>query len=132
MIAVGEGYAQAIEHMLRQLKAARPELLVKKQGRWEGPMVIPDTGAIAIVFTSGKRGLVAMVSASPAADGMLYDMCEIRARFFRHTDAVLHVWPPVDEHVNDMATCLHLWCRLDGTRVVPDLRAVDPDGRRGV
>ena len=54
------------------------------------------------------------------------DMALIRRHFFRPESVAVQVFPPVAEHVNIHAHCLHLWERLDGPRLVPDLRRNDP------
>lgn len=40
---------------------------------------------------------------------------------------VLQVFPPKAEHVNLHPYCLHLWERLSGPRLVPDLRLTESD-----
>lgn len=44
---------------------------------------------------------------------------------------MVQVLAPKSEHFT-IAPVLHLWCRVDGARLVPDLRALAPDGTVGL
>jgi hypothetical protein len=54
------------------------------------------------------------------------DTCLVRRAMFRPTALVVAIFPPVDEYVNLHPHCLHLWQRLTGDRLIPDLRIPDP------
>lgn len=54
------------------------------------------------------------------------DTTSVRRAFFRPDSVVAQVFPPVSEYVNVHPNCLHLWERLDGPRLIPDLRIHDP------
>ena len=38
-----------------------------------------------------------------------YDLCLIKDIFWNEEEAVIHVFPPKSQHVNNMPNCLHLW-----------------------
>lgn len=46
----------------------------------------------------------------------------IREGMFRTGSVVVAVFPPVDEYINHHPRCLHLWERVTGPRLIPDLR----------
>jgi hypothetical protein len=58
----------------------------------------------------------------PKRDPTYADLLEVRRRFFREGDTVLHVFPPSSEHFSYHDHCLHLWTPIDGSRPIPDLR----------
>lgn len=119
---------------LAALLAARPELRRPLAGRCEGPRRSTDSPGCLRYRCGALDVLVSLQTAADETDWLhasfshscsipnYRDMCEIRTRFFRSTDVVVHVWPPVDEHYNRHPYCLHLWARLDGQRAIPDLR----------
>lgn len=53
-------------------------------------------------------------------------VAKVRRAFFLDEALVVQVSPPVAEHVDIHPYMLHLWQRLDGERLVPDLRGHDP------
>lgn len=60
------------------------------------------------------------------------DVFTVRRMFFRRDSLVLQLFPPMDEYVNLHHHTLHLWERLDGERLVPDVRRTETDGRVGI
>lgn len=74
-------------------------------------------------------GLLVVVDCSEKADGKFWthvsmshkhklpsyeDMCEVKSRFIGDDRRAIQVFAPTREHVNIMATCLHLWACEDG------------------
>jgi hypothetical protein len=51
-----------------------------------------------------------------------HDVAWVRKAFFRSEAVVVQVFPPEAEHVNIHPYTLHLWQRLGGERLIPDLR----------
>jgi hypothetical protein len=49
------------------------------------------------------------------------DMCLVKSVFIGENKKAIQVFAPIDEHVNIMSTCLHLWSCLDGDGL-PDFR----------
>lgn len=50
------------------------------------------------------------------------DVRRVREAMFRRSSVVVQVFPPRSEYVNLHAHVLHLWERLGGDRLIPDLR----------
>lgn len=46
----------------------------------------------------------------------------VRNVFFRPSVVVVAIFPPIDEYVNHHSRTLHLWERIEGDRLIPDLR----------
>lgn len=106
-----------------------------------GPIIDPRVGPP--VYRYGTLQIFATVQ--PAADESPWyhvsysrsdrvpdhdDTCLVRRVFFKPEALVLAVFPPTDEYVNHHQFCLHLWQRIGGARVVPDLRV--PGGSIGL
>ena len=113
----------------------RPELLVPRRGRWEGPLwhdrcpgAVFQRGPLSVIAspwdTTGEDAdLWLHVSVSHRVRTPTYEeLTDARDTLFRPTDTVLHVWPPRSEHFNLHPNCLHLWTPMDGSRPIPDLR----------
>lgn len=87
-----------------------------KKGKASGLRVIADV-------EPRKEGIWIHVSFSRRNRTPTYeDMTLIRKAFFPKDRVVAQVFPPTDEHVNVHQHCLHLWCRIDVDRWIPDLR----------
>lgn len=46
-------------------------------------------------------------------------MCKAKELFFKPNEAVIQIHPPVDEYVNNMSNCLHLWRANDKPMTLP-------------
>lgn len=46
-------------------------------------------------------------------------MCKVKELFFKPNEAVIQIHPPVDEYVNNMTNCLHLWRANDKPMLLP-------------
>lgn len=46
-------------------------------------------------------------------------MCKVKELFFKPDEAVIQIHPPVDEYVNNMSNCLHLWRANDKPMFLP-------------
>lgn len=134
-----------IDSLVCALRDMRPELLVECQGRWEGPLIRAaaqqglwwrgparllvcispwDAGTMTPEALNAPPAWLHVSVSTPERCPTYDELTEVRRRFFRPTDTVLHVWPPIDEHYSLHPYCLHLWARLDGGREIPDLRGV--------
>lgn len=120
-----------------QLRLIRPLLPDFKPSNLLGPIIDPRLGHPT--WRLGPLAIIATVQ--PASDESLWyhvsysladrcpthdETCAVRAAMFRPDALVVAVFPPVDEYVNHMPFCLHLWQRIGGERLIPDLRVSDP------
>lgn len=128
----------AKDHPARaQLRLIRPLLPDFKTRDLLGPIIDPRLDQPK--WTLGTLAILATVQ--PAADESLWyhvsysladrcpthdDTCAVRAAMFKPDALVVAVFPPVDEYVNHMPFCLHLWQRIGGERLIPDLRVYVP------
>lgn len=128
----------AKDHPARaQLRLIRPLLPDFKPAKLLGPIVDPRLDQPK--WTLGSMAILATVQ--PAADDSPWyhvsysfadrcpthdETCAVRSMMFRPDALVVAVFPPVDEYVNHMPFCLHLWQRIGGERLIPDLRVSDP------
>ncbi len=116
----------------------------RRTSRWSGPQAFDrvlqpawSRGRYRVlasveVKTDGHRWLHVSVSLAGARKLPDYAVLgEIRECFFPADRHVIHVWPPHEEHVSDHEV-LHLWARIEGPALIPDLRVTDLDGRAGV
>lgn len=116
-----------------------------KPHRFEGPISGFHLGILHPIFT--RNGLRVMASVEAKPDGFRWfhasfsrsnrlvsyaDVLMVRRCFFAADALVLQGFPPTDEHVNNHENCLHLWSRLEGPRVVCDLRIREEWGEMGV
>lgn len=120
--------------MLADVKPWLPDVGARKG--WVGPTFNP--AVLQPVWRYGKD-LMVLMSVDRRPDGRWLhasfsrvgkmpdyrDMRSVRRGGFRAGVVVVHVFPPEAEYVNLHTTCLHLWERLDGPRLVPDLRLFD-------
>ena len=102
---------------------------------FDGPFNMP--GVVPPCWTWDKCRLIVSVDVAEgqrwlhvSASGVKklpthWQLCRIRAAFFSPESVVVSVFPPESEYINHHPRVLHLWERLDGPRLVPDLRAVD-------
>lgn len=58
------------------------------------------------------------------------EMCEVKAWFIGNDRDAIQYMPKLIEYVNDHPFCLHLWSRIDGKRLMPDIRKYEPALRR--
>jgi hypothetical protein len=77
----------------------------------------------SVEVVDGQRWL--HISASAKKLPTHWQLCRIRAAFFSPDSVVVAVFPPESEYINHHPRVLHLWERLDGPRLVPDLRKLD-------
>ena len=59
------------------------------------------------------------VSASAEKMPSYQELCWVKQIFIGEDKTAIQVFPKASEHVNDHATCLHLWCCLEAD-VLPD------------
>lgn len=97
------------------------------------------------VVTQIGGGLRVIIDCEPKADGHEWihvsvsrklwtptheDMALVKRDFLGEDCYAYSVWVPREFHVNIHAHCLHLWSRLDGSRVLPEFSAeIDGVGR---
>lgn len=125
------------EHARAQLRLIRPMLPMVKSAGLLGPII--DPRLCHPKWTLGP--LVILATVQPADDETLWyhvsysladrcptheETCAVRAAMFKPDALVVAVFPPVDEYVNHYPFCLHLWQRIGGERLIPDLRVFDP------
>lgn len=54
------------------------------------------------------------------------DMVKVKQDFLGIDCYAYSIWPPEDMYVNIHSHCLHLWSRLDGSRILPEFSEVLP------
>lgn len=136
-LALASGLSQ-IELIRQHLREIRRLGLLPVEptrcGPWAGPII---SRAVGMPHWRRNDDLVVGVSLNIDADlGLWYhvsysfasrlpthdDTVAVRRAFFDPSAVVVSVWPPEDEYVNHHAFVLHLWQRVGGPRLVPDLR----------
>ena len=67
------------------------------------------------------------ISASCAGGFPSYaEMKLVKATFIGDETDAVEYYPRVSEHVNDHPYVRHLWSRVDGLRILPDMRQFEP------
>ena len=133
-----EAIARAREYAPRVLAPAWREIAIPMQRYMvRGEIAESSFGGIAWRCVAGScRGLAVLLSVAREGDGFMWlhvstsrqdrtpshdDLCAVKNQFIGDRLAV-QVFPPRSEYVNYHPHTLHLWSRLDGPRLVPDLR----------
>lgn len=119
---------------------------IRRRMRWGVPFDYTARGVLQPVWRRGRWHLLVSVENKPDGHPWLhvsvstragkklppYDLLsDVRACFFPVDRHVIHVWPPVAEH-SSTAEVLHLWCRIEGPALIPDLRLTEDTGEVGV
>ena len=95
---------------IEEIKQCRA-LFVEREGKDGGQCkLFTNKHTYMIIFSKGGGWEHVSVSILDSIDIPTWDlMCAVKSIFWNKDEAVIQVHPPVDEYVNNVDNCLHLW-----------------------